>query len=117
MFRRICAGILLAASLAGATIAHRHPILAEDSESSRPASQVVSDHVGLSPSEHVHAILRIVAGDSCWACHWHRIFALSSGAALSRPIPPGHALALLPPRSAANVARFTRLSRGPPTLL
>jgi hypothetical protein len=117
MFRRFSAGLLLAASLAGGTIAHRHPILAEDSESSRPASQVVSHHVGLSPSQHVHAILQIVAGDSCWACHWHRIFTLSSGHALSLPIPPGQALALLPPRSAENAARFTRLSRGPPTLL
>jgi hypothetical protein len=117
MQHRLVAGLLLAASLVAGTTAHRHPIFAEDSESSRPAAQVVSHHRGLSPSPHVHAILRIVAGDACWACHWHRLFTLAAGAASPGPVPPRHTLALLPPRSAANAARFTRLSRGPPSLL
>ena len=117
MGRRLVGAFLLAASLAAGTVAHRHPIFAEDSEPSRPAAQVVSHHRGLSPSPHVHAILRIVTGDACWACHWHRLFTLAAGAALPGPVPPRHALGLLPPRSAANAARFTRLSRGPPALL
>ena len=114
--RGLVAGFLLAVSLVGATTAHRHSIL-EDASSTRPAAPQLDPRCALSTALSLHAIPRIVERDACWACQWHRLFAVSAGEALPEPVGGGRVQISPPPRAAENVARFTRLSRGPPSLL
>jgi hypothetical protein len=59
----------------------------------------------------------VVQEDPCWACHWQRVFGLPAAVVPLGTVSPSRALALLPPRAAISVARFTRLSRGPPSVL
>lgn len=114
--RGLVAGFLLAASLVGATTAHRHSIL-EDASSTRPEAPQLDPRCALSTALSIHAIPRIVERDTCWACHWHRLFAVSAGEVLAEPVDSGQVRISPPPRAAENVACFTRLSRGPPSLL
>jgi len=116
ILRRLAAGLLLTATLAAATAEHHHALLGEDSSSSAPSS-VISSHRGQSASSHIHAILRIVENDPCWACQWSRQAGVPRAAATSGAVSLGGPIALLPPRSAVSIARFTRSSRAPPELL
>lgn len=113
--RGLLAGLLLTAAAVGATTAHSHSIL-EDASSARP-DPLLAPRCALSTTLSLHAIPRIVERDTCWACYWHRLFTAHSPAALPEPVWHGRTLASLPHRAAANVACFTRLSRGPPALL
>ena len=80
---------------------------------------VLTTHNPQSKASHWHAVLRIVEEDPCWACHRgpHSAFPFRSAST----VPPvlsrrrSGAPFLRAPR--AFVARFTRLSRGPPALL
>src|ERR1700687_3067450 len=114
--RGLVAGLLLAVSLVGATTAPRHSIL-EDASSTRPAAPQLDPRCALSTALSLHAIPRIVERDACWACQSHRLFVVSAGEALPEPVGGGRGQISPPPRAAENVARFTRLSRGPPSLL
>jgi hypothetical protein len=113
---RFVARVLLAASLAGVTATHRHSILEVDASPPSSVSEL-APRCELSTTLSFHAIPRIAEGDVCWACHWYRLFAVSPGGVLPEPVDGGEVRGSLPPRAAENVARFTRLSRGPPTLL
>jgi hypothetical protein len=113
--RRLLAFLLLATSLAGATTAHHHSIL-EDASGARPARPVLDARCALTETLSLHAIRRIVEREPCWSCAWHRLFAVSFRSALPEPVWRGGPLAALPPRVAASISRFTRLSRGPPAL-
>ena len=117
MARRLAAAVLLAAALAGATAEHHHGLGAEDSPSSQASRSVVSSHDGRSAASHVHAILRIVDNDPCWACHWSRHAAITGSSVAVGALPADRPLTQLPPRAAVSVARFTRSSRAPPALL
>jgi hypothetical protein len=115
--RRLAAWALLAAILAAGAAPHRHLGLADEGAGEKASQSVLTTHDPLSRAFHWHAVLKVVQEDACWACHWNRLFSLGSTSACCPALLPGRALALLPPRSALSVARFTRLSRGPPALL
>jgi hypothetical protein len=117
MRRRLVSTLLLAAALAAGTEVHRHPIFAEDPGAAAPASQVITSHREQPGGPHVHAVLRIVERESCWSCHWQRIFPVPSREPLPEPVRPSKTLVRLAPRSVADIARLTRLSRGPPVLV
>jgi hypothetical protein len=117
MLRRFAAALLFAAALAGATTEHHHALEAEDSPSSPASRSVVSSHDGRSAASHVHAILRIVDNDPCWACHWSRHAAITGSSVAVGALRADRALPQLPSRAAVCVARFTRSSRAPPALL
>ena len=114
--RRTSAWALLAATLTAAAATHQHAGLA-DPPVERASETVLSTHNPLSNAGHWHAVLQIVQENACWACHWHRFAGLPYLAPSSLPALAGCAAAVLPPRSAVSVARFTRLSRGPPSVL
>jgi hypothetical protein len=115
--RRTAAGLLLAAILAAGTATHHHFGLADEGEAGKSSESILTRHDPLSRAFHWHAILKIVQEEPCWVCHWNRLFGLGITIAVSLTPSAGDALALLPPRAARSVARFTRLSRGPPSLL
>ena len=115
--RRLAAWALAAVVFAASAAPHRHFGLADEGAGDKASQSVLTTHDPLSRAFHWHAVLKIVQEDACWACHWNRVAGLSSTSAYRPALLPGRALALLPPRSALSVARFTRLSRGPPALL
>lgn len=115
MIRRLAGSITLAAVVAASAASHHHAALGLDSE--KPSEEVVTTHNPLSNASHWHAILKILLVDACWACHWSRIAGVPPAAAVPGPLVTARKLNALPPRSALSVARFTRRSRGPPTLL
>ena len=114
--RRLVAQLLLTVSLVGATTAHNHSIL-EDASAPRPASPVLDARCAMTQTLSLHAVRRIVEHEVCWACHWHRGFAVPLHAPLPEPVWQGGPLAALPAGAVDNVALFTRNSRGPPALL
>jgi len=117
LFQR-CAALALLAVLAGAgSLPHRHSALTDESDAENGSESVQTRHNPQSHSSHWHSVLRTIQEEPCWACHWGRFLGLAATAAPSRPFLPTSVLSLLPPRSAASVARFTRLSRAPPILL
>jgi hypothetical protein len=113
--RRAGTWALLAAVLAAAAMPHRHYGLAEEGAGERPSQSVLTNHNPHSAAFHWHAVLKTLQDEPCWACHWNRLFGVRSADALSPVLLPGRRLAQLPPRSALSVARFTHLSRGPPS--
>jgi hypothetical protein len=113
--RRLVARLLLTVSLVGATTAHHHSIL-EDASAGRTASPVLDPRCDLAQTLSLHAVHRIVERETCWACHWLRHLAPPSDAALPEPIGSDRTLSRLPARAAVSVARFTKLTRGPPAL-
>lgn len=115
--RRLAAWALAVAVFAAGAAPHRHIGLEDEGAGDKPSQSVLTTHDPLSRAFHWHAVLKIVQEDPCWACHWNRVAGLSSISTYLAALLPGQALALLPPRSALSVARFTRLSRGPPPLL
>jgi len=115
--RRLAAGALAAAVFAAGAAPHRHFDLVDEGAGDKASQSLLTTHDPLSRAFHWHAVLKIVQEEPCWACHWNRVAGLSSTSTYRPALLPGRALALLPPRSARSVARFTRLSRGPPALL
>jgi hypothetical protein len=115
MIRRLAGCLALLAIIAASATSHHHALLALDSETS--SEEVVTTHNPFSNASHWHAILKVVPLDPCWACHWSRLFGLSWATDVSLPLLASRSLGTLPPRSAISVARFTRRSRAPPTLL
>jgi hypothetical protein len=99
--------------LVAGTVNHR-PADFDDDAPGRRWSSVVSNHNPAAAARHWHAIIRFLQDEPCWACRWHRALGLPVAAPTSLPDFVHHPLGLLPPRSAATIARFTRLSRGPP---
>ena len=114
MIRRLTGALTLAAIVAAGSASHHHAVLAADSDA--PSEEVVTTHSPFSTASHLHAILKIVPLDSCWACHWSRVPGMPRIARAALPDFVGRKLNVLPPRSAASVARFTRRSRAPPEL-
>lgn len=108
--------ILLAVTLAAGTASHRHSGFGDESAGGERTSSLLTTHNPASVARHWHAVLRVVQEDPCWACQWQRLFGLPITAAPSLPVLSACPIGLLPPRSARSVARFTRLSRGPPVL-
>jgi hypothetical protein len=113
--RRLLAWALLAATAAAATATHRHAGLEESTGDG--SESVITNHNPRAAAPHLHAVIRTVHEDPCWACHWQRQIGPPSPAPAALPILRGRPLAAPPPRSARSVARFTRLSRAPPSLL
>jgi hypothetical protein len=93
---------------------HHHAVFASDSEA--PSEEVVTTHSPFSTASHLHAILKIVTVDPCWACQWSRTAGIYQSAPVACPVFTTWKLSALPPRSAVSVARFTRRSRAPPDL-
>jgi hypothetical protein len=115
--RRLAAWVLLAATAAGSAATHRHADLRELEPGRESGATVLTHHDPLSPDFHLHAVSRVVHDDPCPACHGQRIVGLASNAATALDTLSVRLFAALPPRAARSVARFTRLSRGPPALL
>jgi hypothetical protein len=115
VIRRSAAFVALAAVLAAGTASHHHALMVSDSETS--SEEVITRHSPFSSASHLHAILKIVPVDPCWACHWSRLSGISLSARVTRPVFTTWRLNALPPRSSASVARFTRRSRAPPSPL
>jgi hypothetical protein len=114
MIRRLAGALTLAAVVAASAASHHHAILAGESDTR--SEEIVTTHNPYSTASHLHAILRILPVDPCWACHWSRVPGMPGIAAVVLPDFIGWKLNALPPRSAVSVARFTRGSRGPPDL-
>jgi len=112
--RRTFGCTLLAAMLAAAATPHRHSGPADDDTRGSTSASVLTHHNPRSTALHWHAVLKTLYPESCWACHWNRLLGLGSADSYSPVLLSGRRLAQLPPRSALSVARFTRLSRGPP---
>jgi hypothetical protein len=108
---------LVAAILAAAATPHRHAVLSDERPGETDSQSVVTSHNPLANALHWHAVLKTVQEEACWACHWNRLFGAPAAAGVCLPLLPDRALSSLPARSAESVARFTRLSRGPPALL
>ena len=115
MIRRLAGSITLAAIVAASAASHHHAVFAPDSETS--SEEVVTRHNPLSTASHWHAILKIIPIDPCWACHWSRVAGVPPAAAVTGLVVTVWNFNVLPPRSALSVARFTRRSRAPPSLL
>jgi hypothetical protein len=115
LIRRLSGCVALTAIVAAGAASHHDAVLAADSET--PSEEVVTNHNPFSTASHLHAILRIVPLDPCWACHWSRVSAVAESPLIARPIIAVWKLNALPPRSAISVAQFTRRSRAPPALL
>ena len=114
-FRRLVGSLVLAAIMAAVAAPHHHPAFSAESEA--PSEQVVTRHNPYSTASHWHAIIKIIPIDPCWVCHLSRLFGLCSASPTSPAASGSGELNALPPRAAISVARFTRRSRAPPTLL
>jgi hypothetical protein len=112
--RRTFGCTLLAAMLAAAATPHRHFGPADEGTGQSHSPSVLTHHNPRSTALHWHAVLKTLYPESCWACHWNRLLGLGSADSCSPVLLSTRRLAQLPPRSALSVARFTRLSRGPP---
>jgi cytochrome c5 len=108
---------LLAAVALAATLPHRHLALSDDSAVERPGENVVTRHDPRSHALHWHAILKIVQEEACWACHWNRILGAPAAGGTPERLAAVGRWSALPARASLSVARYTRLSRGPPALL
>jgi hypothetical protein len=114
MNRRLTGLVALFATLVAGAASHHHPILTADS-GLRP-EEVITRHSPLSTASHLHAILKIIPAEACWACKWSRASGLPPSSRLSIPMVIVGIANVLPERSAASVARWTRRSRAPPDL-
>jgi hypothetical protein len=112
----LVARFLLVVSLVGATTVHHHSIL-EDASSARIAVPVLDARCAVTKSLSLHAISRIVEREACWACHWHRGFAVPTQAALPERVSSSRSLGDLPTGAVDHVAAFTLTARGPPSPL
>src|SRR5687768_6076765 len=115
MTRRLAGFIVVLAILAAGSASHHHAALSLDPEGR--SEEVVTTHDPSSNASHWHAILDIVALESCWACPCSRLFDLPRPGGLSHAGLDSRRWNALPPRAASSVARFTRRSRAPPILL
>lgn len=113
--RRLHTGFLIAATLAAAAAPHRHEFLADDGALAAH-TQVVTAHDSVSGASHIHAILRVLEHDPCWTCQFQRHLGPPASHSGLAAMASRRVLAVPPPRAAVSIARFTRLSRGPPSL-
>ena len=107
---------LLAAAIGASAAPHRHLLLEDDSPTGAPERTVLTTHAGRSTT-HWHAVIRVIHADPCWACHWQRHVGLASAVETGFELSIARVQRLLPPRAAVSVARFSRSTRAPPSLL
>jgi hypothetical protein len=110
--RRAWGGVLLLASVLGATAGvHHHPDLARIAAAG--GERVLSSHSPLDKASHWHSIIR-GHEHSCLACHLHRFAAIPKRAHEPAPAHADQFVAHPAPRLAAQVFRLSHPTRGPP---
>ena len=115
-FRRLAAGVLLAAVGAAVGGFHQHQSLSGlISPAPGSSERVVSHHSPLSKASHWHSVVRSDE-HPCLACHAHRFAAVIRGAHGHAAVAVGLFVSHAAPLGAAFLSRLGDPTRGPPSL-